>query len=224
MRSVGIPRKHQFNTGAFRHIDNEEAAYWLGFLYADGSVNWIARTVVLIIVDKDHLDKFQTFLRSDYNIKFNEKRNIYQLIISSIELIRDLMNHGCVPGKTKRLSFPTIPPEYQRHFIRGFFDGDGSWSINLEKKNFAFSIGSTSLQILLQIQNFLVANCDLSQHKIYSRWDFYDLRYGGPQIIRIGRYLYQDSNIRLDRKYSVFEKFEKWHCEKYGRPPNHNTI
>jgi hypothetical protein len=48
MRTVGIPRKHKFNTRAFRDIGKEEVAYWLGVLYADGSVNWIARTVVLI--------------------------------------------------------------------------------------------------------------------------------------------------------------------------------
>lgn len=224
MRPVGIPRKHQFNTRAFRDIGKEEAEYWLGFLYADGSVNWIARTVVLIIKDKDHLDKFQTFLGSNYNIRFIDKRNIYQLIVSSIELIRDLVNHGCVPGKTKRLSFPIIPPENQRHFIRGLFDGDGSWSINIERKDFAFSIGSTSLLIPLQIQDILIANCDLSRHKIYSKWDFHNLKYGGPQIIRIGRYLYENAKIRLDRKYSAFEKFEEWYDARCGKSIERNAL
>ncbi|MBM4248840.1 MAG: hypothetical protein FJ149_05290 [Euryarchaeota archaeon] len=217
MRAVGFPRKHHFNTGCFHSIDNEEAAYWLGFLYADGSVNWIARTVSLIIKDKDHLDKFQRFLGSDYDIKFNVQRNIYALTVSSIDMIKDLMYHGCVPGKTKRLSFPDIPDQCNQHFIRGFFDGDGSWSINLDKKFFSFAIGSMSLPLLLRIQDLLIVHCELNRHKIYAIMDFHNLKYGGTQIIRIGQYLYKNANVLLDRKYAAFNKFEQWYNAKYGR-------
>jgi hypothetical protein len=218
MRSVGIPRRHYFNCRIFYNIDSSDKAYWLGFLYADGSVNWINRSMNISLIDKDHLIKFQEFLGSDYNIRFIEKRNIYSLNISSIDLVKDLILHGCLTNKSRRLSYPPIPSDLDGDFIRGYFDGDGCWSTNFQKEYFYFDIVSCSLPILEGIQQRIVPKCDLNMHKIYHRWNSYYLRYGGPQIIRIGRYLYQGTNIRLDRKYTVFENFEKWHNARYSPP------
>jgi intein-encoded DNA endonuclease-like protein len=215
MRSVGIPRVHHFNCRIFDNIDSFDKAYWLGFLYADGSVNWINRSMNVSLIDKDHLIKFQEFLGSDYNIKFIENRNIYSLSISSIDLVKDLIKHGCMTNKSKRLRYPSIPSDLDRDFVRGYFDGDGCWSTNFQKEYFYFDIVSCSLPILEGIQQIIVKECNLNMHKIYHRWNSYYLRYGGPQIFRIGRYLYPNANIILDRKYLVFENFEKWYNEKY---------
>jgi len=218
MRSVGIPRRHSFDCRIFNNIDSSEKAYWLGFLYADGSVNWINRSMNVSLIDKDHLIKFQEFLGSDYNIRFIEKRNIYSLNISSISFVNDLIMHGCQTNKSKRLSYPSISDGLDRDFIRGYFDGDGCWSTNFDKEYFYFDIVCCSLPILEGIQQRIISKCSLNMHKIYHRWNSYYLRYGGPQIIRIGRYMYKGANIRLDRKFKVFENFEKWYNMRYCHP------
>lgn len=41
----------------------------------------------------------------------------------------DLISHGCIPQKSLILKFPEISKELIPHFIRGYFDGDGSVGI-----------------------------------------------------------------------------------------------
>ena len=65
-----------------------------------------------------YLDK-----RSDKNMKH---RDIYILSIKNKKLHSDLIKLGVIPRKTHILTFPDfIPEELLRHFIRGYFDGDG---------------------------------------------------------------------------------------------------
>ena len=171
MRSAGIPRRHHFNRRIFSDIDSSDKAYWLGFLFADGSVDWISRIMNITLIDKDHLVKFQEFLGSDYDIKFIGNRNIYSLTISSIDLVKDLIKNGCLTNKSKRLKYPSIPSGFDRDFIRGYFDGDGCWSTNFQKGYFYFDIVSCSLPILEGIQQRIVKECNLNTHKIYHRWN-----------------------------------------------------
>jgi intein/homing endonuclease len=41
---------------------------------------------------------------------------------------------GMVPNKSLVLKFPDIPKEMYRHFIRGYFDGDGSLCLHINKR------------------------------------------------------------------------------------------
>lgn len=48
----------------FETIDNEEKAYWLGFLYADGSVGSNESKIELGLAEKDlhQIEKFRYFI------------------------------------------------------------------------------------------------------------------------------------------------------------------
>ena len=48
----------------FEKIDTEEKAYWLGFLYADGSVGSKDDRIELGLAEKDfhHIEKFRDFI------------------------------------------------------------------------------------------------------------------------------------------------------------------
>ena len=56
----------KFNNKVFDSIDTEEKAYWLGFLFADGSVSARDNQVELSLssIDRGHLQKFRRFLES----------------------------------------------------------------------------------------------------------------------------------------------------------------
>ena len=86
--------------------------------------------------DKKHLKKFAKSLNATYPIKDgiaqrNGKKTFRSVIeIYNKELCQDLINYGCVQNKSFCLKYPLIPYNLNRHFIRGYFDGDGCISYN----------------------------------------------------------------------------------------------
>ena len=58
-------------------------------------------------------------------------------MVNSPHLINTLISYGCTPKKSLTLKFPDISifknMDLIRHFIRGYFDGDGSVFISNEK-------------------------------------------------------------------------------------------
>lgn len=134
----------------FKVIDTPEKAYWLGFIYADGSINAVkGRTTLsleigLQLSDEMHLHKFLKSLNSNnpiqhrvyHNYKNNKNYESCRTIINCTAMCKDLINLGCVPNKSLILKFPKndiVPENLMSHFIRGYFDGDGG-IFYLEKK------------------------------------------------------------------------------------------
>ena len=120
----------------FEKIDTEEKAYWLGFLYADGSVGSKEDKIELGLAEKDlkHIEKFKTFMNINNKISYREKTKSYRMSFRSAQCKQDLINKGCVPKKSLILNFPNenqVPKYLIRHFIRGYFDGDGCFSRQL---------------------------------------------------------------------------------------------
>ena len=59
------------------------------------------------------------------------------------EVLEDLINKGFSLDKTNHCLFPSediVPKNLQRHFIRGYFDGDGSLAISGDKKYHTYDI------------------------------------------------------------------------------------
>jgi hypothetical protein len=55
-----------------------------------------------------------------------------KLSVASPQLTARLAKHGIFPNKTFTLEWPDhLDPELLRHFLRGYFDGDGSWHVRL---------------------------------------------------------------------------------------------
>ena len=126
------------NENYFEKIDSEEKAYFLGFIYADGSVSSKGYTLVLGLAEKDGyiVEKFAECLETDYKVRHYIQNTTYKdnfeecrITISNKKIKEDLNKLGVFPGKTLKCSFPTsnqVPDNLIHHFIRGFFDGDGS--------------------------------------------------------------------------------------------------
>ena len=53
-----MARKYFFNEDFFEIIDNENKAYWLGFIYADGYVSAKSLVIELHKDDESHIVKF----------------------------------------------------------------------------------------------------------------------------------------------------------------------
>ena len=136
-------------------------------------------------------------------------------------MYNDLLKLGITPQKSLTLQFPkNIPDEYLSHFIRGEFDGDGSFYIqksNKKKNRYlnASVIGNVDFLTILKnkLKNNNIESSGLyrvSNNKPNYSNRIYDLRYFSKQAIKLGDFMYQGSeNLRLERKYNIYKKFKQ---------------
>lgn len=126
---IRVDGKTPINTHTFSKIDTEEKAYWLGFLFADGSIYKTTIELSLGLKDIDHLKKFKEFMKWKGEVKIDNKIGRCRMIFRDKITAKDLDALGCTERKSLTLKFPTeeqVPKEFQMAFIRGYFDGDGS--------------------------------------------------------------------------------------------------
>lgn len=130
-------RLYPLNEEYFQQIDTKDKAYWLGFMYADGYITRGKQGQFIFgmtLHEKEPLELFKKCIQTDKPIGeyvtkqgFNAGAIAYNLAISSEKIFNDLIKHGCVENKTFKLEFPkSLPKLLIPHFIRGFFDGDGT--------------------------------------------------------------------------------------------------
>ncbi len=209
-------QRYQRNSTYFREIDHERKAYWLGFLAADGNVHGNKLSFTLKANDREILETFLSDLKSNAPIRLVTQKNSgnsklttsARIKIGDKALTSDLKKWGVVERKTFVLKFPKIKEQFLRHFIRGYFDGDGCISKNTMQVS--FSIVSANFDFITEVQKNLIQNCKLNKIKIGKYGSIYDLRYvGNLQGLRIYNYLYKDATRYLLRKKDKFEKILK---------------
>lgn len=230
--------KYKFDEYYFENIDNEKKAYWLGFLYADGCIldmklsdgTKIPRTIQisLSINDIEILKMFMEDIQLEKKIyigKAYNKKSVTEycrIQIGSNKMCMDLIKNGCTQRKTKTLQFPSnIKENLLRHFIRGYFDGDGSVyfteRMQYDKRrgkeylqqNFCCNFKGT-LSFLSSLEKILNKNMIDTRPIRKGHGDVYSLEFGKREsMINFFHYIYDDSNRYLRRKYNKFiETFE----------------
>ena len=129
-------RLYKHNYDFFENINTEEKAYWLGFMFTDGYIADYSHRygedkfgITLHSKDVSSLESFKKSIQATNpitDVSYNG-RTLRRIIMSSQKTVDDLISHGCVKQKSLVLQPPIgVPDELIHHFIRGFFDGDGS--------------------------------------------------------------------------------------------------
>lgn len=212
-RGVDIySKKSAVNNYAFEKIETEEQAYWLGFLYADGCVHRFnsSKDIELTLQEQDyeHLVKFANFVDYHGQIRRREKQKAYRVCFGSAKMFDDLVRLGCVERKSLILEFPKpeiVPFELQRHFIRGYFDGDGCLSLTLRKdhtfRKIVSLLGTEEflnwmiLYLPFKIKKKCAKKCKDSDSNTYC------LQLNQDDSAAFLDYIYSDCTVYLDRKY-----------------------
>jgi len=216
-------RKYSFNKNYFDNIDNQDTAYWLGFIYADGYIvsrqkhNNRALGISLAEKDKSHLEKFRKCIDGNtpigtYRSSGYSNTKYCRLLLKDEDMIEKLISHGVLEHKTNILQPPNVDEHLVPHFIRGYFDGDGSvWKQNNDKgKNIQYSVGFTGTEELLSfVQNHLLAHNVIQRlyplRKRKPHHTVVNFKFGGNHnSLRFLDYIYSGSNIRLDRKFEIY--------------------
>lgn len=204
-------RKSHVNNLLFEHIDSEEKAYWLGFLYADGSVCKFAKSYKIELTlkesDIEHLIKFKNFLGLPKNPAYRTAQKAYRVTFGSRKMAEDLIKLGCTQKKSLTLKFPTkVPEELLKHFIRGYFDGDGCLTIRHSKQAEVADVS------VLGTFEFLVSLCkhlNLENKPVKkdsrSTTNVYCVRFNKKEGYVFLHYIYDDASIYLQRKYDKYK-------------------
>lgn len=207
-------RKYYCNESFFETIDTENKAYWLGFILADGYIQthnnskYIA--IGLKLEDKKHLEKFKKDIQATYEIKeysgkgYNENHKIARILISSEKLYDDLRKYGITENKTFYETYPRLPLQLQRHFIRGVFDGDGCVYYAKRDKCLGVHICGNK-DLLLGITKYF-ENLGCSKNIVKTR-SISDIHYTHKKALFVLNEMYKESTIYLDRKYDIYKKY-----------------
>lgn len=221
-------KKYEYNENYFNSIDTPEQAYWLGFIYADGFIT--KRTngnsvFGITLAELEPLEKLNSCMQSTKPIYMYNKRNgfkpnslEYKLSFTSNQLVNDLEKLGCIERKTFQLKFPSfLNKKLIPHFIRGYFDGDGSVFYHILKANNTeyIQLGVT----ICGIESFLkdlIKHIDVQgiESCIYKdkrkQTDCYSLKLpSNIRCLQLYHYMYKDANTFLSRKKDKFENFIK---------------
>jgi intein-encoded DNA endonuclease-like protein len=217
-------RRYDVNHNYFENIDNEEKAYWLGFLFADGCVRKTKSGSQLVlklsVKDEEHLKLFKDNIESEHKIGYNQNMTLTKkgtpstsdnclIRINSNKLINDLINQGCIPRKTFTINKPIIDEKFYKDFIRGFYDGDGNFFYSEKTKASVVTIVCASekfreflIEVMSKIPNI---------GKIHENKEKYTIKIVNiVGIVSFLDYVYKESNIHLKRKKEYYEKYREY--------------
>ncbi len=224
----GIPnirnyRKHTFDESTFDRIDTEAKAYLLGFLYADGcNLRTGKITIGIHPRDIDVLQKISAIVRYSGPIRIvpcqythvgvKKKSQAARLDLNSRRFSDRCIRAGLVHSKSLILKFPSrdiLPDNLVPHFVRGYYDGDGSISFRPEKSKFAnvSIIGSESFIVSLRDHCLKSIGVNGSTHLHKNGKTLYWGVNGNKQVFKFLDWLYKDATVFLNRKHSKYVNF-----------------
>jgi DNA-binding transcriptional regulator WhiA len=211
-----VAKRYEINKNYFSKIDSEEKAYWLGFIAADGWITNEGKDAYrlgfnLQQEDESILVNFKESISSTHPIEYRTMKPRRKgdksckqavLRIGCTAMCQDLISLGIGPRKTFNLSMPRIQEQFVRHFIRGYFDGDGSICKRSNANSWKFTIASGSEDIVYSFSSFFQKNnipCS-----VYIDGKILCLTITKKEsIIKIRELLYRNSNIHLERKHKA---------------------
>jgi|SRR3989338_3552997 len=200
-----------------------QMAYVLGFFAADGSMYINPRGskyVSFYSNDREILEKIKKALHAQQKIALKKRYNkdwnkSFILQIGSKEIFRDLTNLGFMPNKEFRLRLPGMPEDCLRHFIRGYFDGDGSVIYGYYKRKarnnkktpyLLTCFACANIDYLKGLSKLLMKHAGMRKGHIDKEEEH--LSYSKLDSIKLFGYMYKSVSREwyLERKYNKFLK------------------
>ena len=220
--------RHDF----FSKIETELQAYLLGFFAADGNINEKRKTLRIHLQKRDseivylfkdvigpdsrtfNVEEHKTTGRNGKEITAHES---FGVDINSTIICQDLVNLGYGYNKSySDLHLPDVELPLKLAFIRGYFDGDGSFTASLRQeknKSLRIAMGMTVTAkkptILTEIINLMDSEFNIKINLNYiKRDDLYRLTTSSKKVItQLYNILYKDTNFYLSRKKDKIEHY-----------------
>ena len=170
-------------------------------------------TLKLHTKDKHILDSFIKSVKGEMPVWKHGQREMSEVHFSGKKMVNDLINLGVTPNKTFTLQYPTINETLEKHFLRGYFDGDGCIRVNEDRRDNSkrgdLRIVSGSLDMLNKINERMNILFGTNMNKLYGPKDK-DFKYigwsGMSDIEKIYLGFYDDATLFLNRKKIIFDE------------------
>lgn len=228
--------KREIRHNFFNNINFEEQAYLLGFIFADGCINEERHTLSININKQDQyiIDLLKDISPEAYTREQKSYKSIAKVRgrqvknhgsirtnISSKILIEDLKKYGVIQNKTYTdMHLPIVSDDILlKHFIRGYFDGDGCFTYSIRKPNpknreinyrisAHWTICCKTSSILLEMQKYFTSFGIKTNINYIKRDDMYNLTTSSrKEIIKIFNLLFHNCNYSLPRKYNKIKYY-----------------
>ena len=210
-----------------RAEEDEQAAYWVGFLMADGCVShYHSRPAVILQlgeVDADHVTRFLRFVGSDLaprRVKPGRRSGpCYRSMVYSERLADSLASYGVTPRKSATTEVRRLAAN--RHFWRGVVDGDGNLAVR-RRRNAAHTpqpvlqlVGSEPLMRQFASYGNAIAGAASSAFPSHGCWG---CTYSSGAAAMLVSELYTDCTVALPRKWAVaHEMLSHWSTRTRSR-------
>lgn len=186
-------------------------AYAIGLLTADGCLNKDGRHIWFSSKDLQLIEAFKKSLLLSNKIGRHARggeteKRYYCITFGDIYFYKFLNDIGLTSAKSKTIKSVKVPQSHFSDFLRGLFDGDGTFYTFQDKRwpnsfSFKLSIASASLNFLTWLRTTLTQYYGVRgyMHKGDGVWN---LEYVKGDTKKLFTIMYHSNNmLRLDRKY-----------------------
>lgn len=202
----------------FFSVYTPKSCYIAGFIAADGCMR-SNRNMLQIVIHKKDVEILKWILlvmQATHKIK-TRKNKFVSIIIGNQKLAVDLKhNFNITNRKSLTLQYPTqLPENMHRHFARGYFDGDGWFTIRKRKYQYLAGGLTSTLWFLNDFRDIfykqtqvLLRNPVLNISKIYGcNGITASISFSASKSITFAKWIYKDSPFHLSRKYKLAESY-----------------
>jgi hypothetical protein len=191
---------------------SSQFAYAIGLFTADGCLLNDGRHVDFTSKDREQVETFKRCLKlktkigikrsgignKSYRVQFSD--TLFHVFLNSI---------GLFPAKSKTIKAVLVPDKYFSHFLRGYFDGDGtsySFYDSIFPKSYRFYISfmSASPVFVEWLREKIYESVNIRGHLCYSPKgeDHVQLKYAKREAVVLYKYMYRARGACfLQRKY-----------------------
>ena len=221
-------RRGTINSHYFETIDTPEKAFLLGFIMADGAVCKTDKGtksdsnrlyINISDVDKELLNTLCDDLNYDRtqvksyipNGSTYSNNKMCKLNINSTKICEDLKKYGIIKQKTGKEKFVLLDDALMPHFIRGFFDGDGTVYNTYQNGPRITHVGFSgnyiflnNLKTYLKKQGIIKNDNKITQEK-RNNCNCCSYSFANKKDIKsFFDYIYKDATVFLERKHNKF--------------------
>ena len=173
--------------------------------------------------DKYLVEEFAKAVKTDRKVKEYHNKTGFQrkdgaphiecrITLYSSKMAKDLEKYGVVPRKSLKVKeLPNIEEQYMSHFIRGFFDGNGTITHTVSRGKEKPRIGFYSTHDFCDdLNRFLNKTIKTSLNKVYDQKNekvSFISFCKKEDVKNLYNFMYKDAEVFLKRKKQKIEKY-----------------